>query len=847
MKKFYILFLLCLTALLAQAQQVNRNYNRQSMSEVLKDLDRLSTRYRISFIYNELEDFSITKHVVAPSLPKAIQDIIGFYPIAVNISDSLITVECTQKESAKVIGRVLDEKGRPMEYVNVALLHAADSTFINGGVSNEAGDFVIPCPEREAIIRISYVGYKPYSRLIRQRRVGDIRLTPDAYNLQGVTVKGSVKTDYVDHSSYTFSAEQVKNSRQSQELIATLPGIYLDPQTQKLNNMMGKRMKILLNGIEAKDNDLKMVPSNKIRRVEYYNDPPARWSDVDLVLNVITAPLDNGYAVGVDATEAVTTWMGDNSAYFRYTKGFNQFSFDYDNSIRNYHNRHFEQHYLFTQSDGSLADYTYHGKDHFGYTVNNFNLKYTFSKPEDITFQVSASPNFFYTFSRGKQEIKANNNPLWSDAQGQNNSWTNSFGPSVDLYFEKKLPKKQTIYADLVGTYYRNTQENSNLQGTTVADSMLVDDKMNSRNNKYSLIGEVDYEKSWGQSMLSVGYVARLSRSDYVISNMLSDYTPYNYSSSYTLHNLYGEYRSKLKKWDYRVGVTLNYVSTHNDDTRYRKFFASPKLLLARNFGHSQLKFHFGFGLNIPSVADLSKSSSVVIPGLIRQGNPWLKTGGEYTGVVNYSYTTDWINTLFQLFAIYTDKPQNTYYQWKTVNGQSTIVSSYENATCLWQSGGTASVKLKPFRNDVFTIDVIGYAMRYTLRSNIIGTHSFWYTPVQLRLNFRKGNWGANYMGRIVSKRLSGTYLTSDENNNHVMAFYQKGAWKFTATCLWLFTKAKYSTKTIDNNVMNYRSRTWIDDNKSTILLGVSWNFFSGKSKEIQKNINNRDGDAGTL
>ncbi len=839
--------MLCLAVGMMRAQHINRNYTRQSMSVVLKDLDHLSVRYRISFIYNELEDFTVTKHIDASTVQQAIRQVIGFYPIAVNISDSLITVECTQKEPGKVIGRVVDEQGRPMEFVNVALLHATDSTFINGGVSNEAGDFVIPCGQDEVIIKVSYVGYTTYCRRIRQHRVGNIRLVPDAYNLRGVTVKGSVKTDYVDHSAYTFSAEQVKNARQSQELLATLPGLYIDAQTQKVTNLMGKTMKILLNGVEATDNDLKMVPPGKVRRVDYYTDPPARWADVGLVVNVITAPLDNGYAAGVDISDAVTTLMGDHTAYFRYTKGYHQLSFDYDNSFRNYRNRHSERRYIFTQADGHLADYTYQGKDHFGYTVNNFTLKYSYSKPDDVTFQVSAKPNFMYYFSRGKEYITANNNPLWADAQGKGNDRTNTFGPSVDVYFEKKLPKNQKIFADLVATYYHNTQRNTDLQQTVGGDSILVDDQLSSKNNKYSVIGEVDYEKSWGQTQLSLGYEARLTRSDYVISNMLSDYAPYDYSSSSANHNLYGELGSKLRQWDYRVGVTLNYVETHNDDTRFRKFYASPKLLLARNFGHSQLQFHFGFGLNVPSVATLSKSSSVIIPGLIRQGNPWLKTGGEYDAVMTYNHRLDWIDASVQLFAIYTDKPQNTYYQWKTLNGQPVIVSSYENATCLWQSGGSVTTQIKPFKTDVFTIRLSAAAMRYDLRSQIIGNRSFWYTPVRYNLNFCKGPWGASYQGRIVSKRLDGTYLTSDENNSHVRAFYQKGAWRFTATCLWLFTKAKYSSKTIDNDVMNYKSRTWIDDNRSTILLGVSWNFLSGKSKAVERSINNRDNDSGTL
>ena len=161
-----------------------------------------------------------------------------------------------------------------------------------------------------------------------------------------------------------------------------------------------------------------------------------------------------------------------------------------------------------------------------------------------------------------------------------------------------------------------------------------------------------------------------------------------------------------MGRWSCKVGATANYVETSNTDTRFHKFYVTPKLLAARNFKHSQLKFHFGFGLNVPPVARLSNSSSVIIPGLIRQGNPWLKTGGEYNALVTFSHEASWVSFRVQAGAVYTDKPQNAYYQWKMVNGQRTIVSSYENAVCQWEGGVTGLLQLKPFKSDLLTADL---------------------------------------------------------------------------------------------------------------------------------------------
>ena len=58
-----IIVLLLIMPAKGNAQRVSRDYHDRSMSKVLIDLDRASSRYHISFIYNELEDFTVTKQL----------------------------------------------------------------------------------------------------------------------------------------------------------------------------------------------------------------------------------------------------------------------------------------------------------------------------------------------------------------------------------------------------------------------------------------------------------------------------------------------------------------------------------------------------------------------------------------------------------------------------------------------------------------------------------------------------------------------------------------------------------------------------------------------------------------
>ena len=446
MKRFSIIIcLLCAIISNMCAQHISRRYHDRSMSDVLIDLDKSSSRYKISFIYNELEDFTVTQNVNEQNIPAAIRRVIGFYPMKMTVGDSLITVECIRKGERKLIGRLMDKHNLPVEFANVQLLSAKDSSFLCGGVSNANGDFVIPCEQKQVIMKVSYVGYKTISRLVTIGRIGTIRMQADAYQLKRVVVKGNLRTDRGDHAIYTFNEEQIKNARHSQDLITNIPGIITDPVTGKTRSIVNKKLKILINGVAmTSDNDLKSIPANKIKKVEYYDAPPARYGDVDILVKIVTKPLDTGYAVGFDAKTAFTTGFANGNAYYKYNKGYSQFFVDYNIEMRNYHDCIGEDHYSFMLDD-RLADYLYSYKKHFGYTNNTMNLKYAYSKPEDITFQITATPNYLHTFYRGNVDILAQNNPEWTNGKGYNDNYTNTFGPSLDLYLSKQLPHKQQI------------------------------------------------------------------------------------------------------------------------------------------------------------------------------------------------------------------------------------------------------------------------------------------------------------------------------------------------------------------------------------------------------------------
>ena len=828
----------------ANAQRVSRDYHDVSMSKALIDLDRASSRYHISFIYNELEDFTVTKRLDDRPVLDAVRDIVGFYPMSISVGDSIIAVECVNKAERRLIGQLIDENNNPVVFANIQLLSIADTTFITGGVTNENGQFVIPCQEPKVRMRASCVGLKTLERIVEIGEIGEIRMQGEEYAINGVVVKGHHRVDKVDRSVFTFSDEQKKISRQTQEILTTLPGLRFDALTGKLNTMTGKSLKILVNGVEATDNDLKSIPVDKIKNVEYYTIPPARYADVGTLINIKTQPLDAGYAAGFDVMQAAWVAFNNTNLYVRYNKGNHQIAFDYSMQYRNNANCESEDSYVFT--DGTtVSDYLYRGDYHFGYCNQDFNLKYIYNKDNDFTFQTKFSPNIFTQFWRTDNKIEAHNNPKWQDGEGRQERKVRSFGPSLDLYLNKKLNGNQELTVDVLGTYYHNSQNDHNKQWTTSA--MLIDDDMRAKNDKISLIGELAYTKSWGMTNLSLGYKATLAKSDYKIRNMLSDYNEYAYTSHNDNHYFYGEIGGKLKKLSYRLGVGGTYVNTDNDVTDYSKFYFTPKLVLSYPIKNGQLQLEVRSNPVLPSISQLSNSAKMYIPGLIERGNPYLESGNDNCAMISLNLSNPYFELYTQALVDYISNPICSSFQWDKVGDDRCIVMSPLNGNYELQYGGMVWGKLKPFKSELFTISVYVGAWNDTYKSDIVGRQSHFRLPINWELGFRKGRFGASWYFNTVTKGINGPFLHKCENNSDLSVFYQHKDLRVQLTSVFFLRTPHYESETLPNDIIKFRHWNEIPDQRSMVCLSLSYNIFSGKQKNVEKKINNRDWDKGTL
>ena len=327
MKRFLYMICLCLTTLGAQAQKLTRDYRNQSLSTVLEDLNKAAAGKTLYFIYDELEDFTVSCHFSDLTLEDALREVIGFYPIKVTLDEDKVFVECTQKEDVRVIGRVVDEKGLPIEFANITLLGdttaaagGSHSSYINGGVSNENGDFVIPCPAALAgngrgeggtvTVKVSYVGYRTVSRQVKTGRIGTITLTPETYTVQGVTVKGEIPQYRMVQGGLTVDVQHsiLRDIGTADDLLSMLP--LVQGRDGKFEVLAKGEPEVYINNKKVRDaGELKRLKSVDVKSVDVITAPGAQYNaEVNAVIRIKTLKTQGD---GLSAMATSQTWKNN--------------------------------------------------------------------------------------------------------------------------------------------------------------------------------------------------------------------------------------------------------------------------------------------------------------------------------------------------------------------------------------------------------------------------------------------------------------------------------------------------------------------------------------------------------
>jgi len=645
MKRLILSIYICCMAVAGWAQTISREYNNVSISDVLKQLNEQYKEYTISFMYNELEDFRVTTKIRNKSLPDAIQQMIGFYPIHMTVEGNEITVECPQKSTPRYKGTIVDQQNQPVAYANIALLSAEDSTLIAGGVSNESGLFVIPCEQKPVVARISYVGYKTIYKHCNSTQMGTIRLVPENHMLKGVVVKGTPQYKMtMGGMEIAIEGTLLAKMGSALDVLGQLPRVSVNGNSV---NVFGKGAPLIYINNKKMMNaqELQQLKSEDIKSVEVITNPGAQYdAEVESVIKIKTRKRTaEGLSIRNDANVSYNKWLsGYEELGMKYqTKKFELILGTYittnaygeDNNLDVEMRTKTDKINISQKIEGPMRSSNiseYVASDYWINDSNSIGASYQFYKQiygnVECTSQQEITRN-------GQLDGKVDMLMTYKPDYHQHN---------VNAYYQGKIGK---LGIDLNGTYYytKSIRRDEAIEESAELGNRHVHSKSDENNSMYAGKLVLDYPLLGGK--ISVGTEMSKTKSHGIFINEEGYVT--SSETDIKEHNIAGfaQYQLQLQNWCLGMGVRYedvvrNYYlgGVKQDDVSRTYHNLFPNLSLTWNKGDWSLQLSMNEKMHRPSYRSLQNYMQYDNRYMYEGGNPALRPEKLYSAEAQLMY-----------------------------------------------------------------------------------------------------------------------------------------------------------------------------------------------------------------
>ncbi len=685
MKRIFYIILLFVATQAANAQRISRDYKERSMADVLIDLDRATQAYRISFIYNELEDYTITKTISDKTIPEAVNEVVGYYPMKITVSDSLITVECVNKANRKLSGHIVDEKGEPVVYANIQLLNPSDSAFITGGVSNENGDFVIPCTAKEVVAKFTCVGYQPKSIATPVEKVGNITMQPKTYTINGVVVKASAPKYKTTPGGVNINVENslLSLAGTANNVLGELPRVKVDASGDVSVFGKGTPEVYIKNRLVRDNKELTQLKSTDIKSVDVITTPGAKYNaEAKSVIKINTKPeKGEGFSTRVAANSKLNpAWNGYGQLDTKYRKnGFEIFNTLYVDRLVHYEDNMLKYN-LRNNGDDIFIDQDLSTR--YKQTFLNEKIGFSYDINSNHSFGAYYS---LYKSLHGRGYSKNNPMNIYRNGEFEGTVYNSlriqaGTGPTheANAYYTGKAGKLD-INANATYLWRKSSRNDLSEERSETYEDRDVHTKNINHTNMTA--GKVVLSYPIGKGTISAGTEATLTNTHSTYTNLenllpssLSDLKETNIAP-------FAEYNLNIGNWTFDAGLRYEHVGTDyrtngvkekEPSRKYDDIY--PNISAEWTKGEWNLSLGYTKKTKRPYYMALRNNVQYDSRFLYEYGNPYLRPTIEHNVELNAVYK--WIN--FSMGYFYDRKP--LIMMMSVYNNQDIIRSGWENS-----------------------------------------------------------------------------------------------------------------------------------------------------------------------
>ncbi|MEO0058629.1 MAG: hypothetical protein RLZZ312_276 [Bacteroidota bacterium] len=190
-------------------------------------------------------------------------------------------------KKVQISGRIIDKNNKkPLDYATITLSNVLKPSDINGGLTNEKGDFNFEISVGIYNIKIDYISYKPFE--IKQKQItentslGDLLLEVDATQLSEVEIRvEKTAVDIkLDKKVYNVGKDLLVKGGTVSDVLDNIPSVQVD-QDGAISLRGNDNVRILIDGKPTNainvTEALRQIPADAIDKVEVVTNPSARY------------------------------------------------------------------------------------------------------------------------------------------------------------------------------------------------------------------------------------------------------------------------------------------------------------------------------------------------------------------------------------------------------------------------------------------------------------------------------------------------------------------------------------------------------------------------------------------
>jgi outer membrane receptor protein involved in Fe transport len=570
----------------------------------------------------------------------------------------------------QITGQVQDENNTPIPFASVAL-YSADSTMINGAVSDDEGKFALRAEPGQYRLKISFLSYEdkwidPLSIEAQDVALGAIKLVSGSKVLESVVIEGekSQMELHLDKRVFQVGKDLSNISGSATDILDNVPSVAVDVEGNvSLRGSQNVRILIDgrpsgLTGISTAD-ALRQLQGNLIESVEVITNPSARY-DAEGEVGIINIILKKKKKKGVNGSFSLNAGYPDNyGASFNINFRRNKLNFfsSYGISYRSNpgSGKTFSS---FTQPDTAFYFRQENDRTRTDLSHNvRAGLDYFFNDQTILTGSFVIRSSEGDNTSRNEYRDFNVDNELEQTVIRREREEEPELNSELGLSFRRTYAEKdQVLTADFKWIENNETEYSRFTETTVETNDILYQRGENTEDERNALI-QADYTHPFGaKGKFETGFKStlRVINNDFRVDertfeNDWETKPELNNNMTYTenIHALYLIAGNEINKFSWQGGlraelsdITVELEETN--DKRYQNYInLFPSAHLSYKFTPDRtLQVSYSYRLSRPRFRDLMPFSNYSDIRSVSVGNPNLRP--EYTHSIETGYLINW-------------------------------------------------------------------------------------------------------------------------------------------------------------------------------------------------------------